>query len=165
MPDSEITKPKKRGRPFEKGQSGNPAGKPRGTRHASILLIEALLEGQSKALAEKLLEMALDGNIPAMRLAIERLAPPRRERPLQFRLPPLETAADATVALKCIVAGLADGDLTESEAKVLVGVIEAHLKVFNLVETDRRLSAIEKLLPEIVADNEAMKSMFLGGKE
>ena len=33
------------GRPFKPGQSGNPAGKPKGARHRTTLAVEALLNG------------------------------------------------------------------------------------------------------------------------
>lgn len=161
MTDSDIEIPKTRGRPFEKGHSGNPAGKPRGRRNASTLIAEALLEGESEALIAKLLELAHDGNMAALRMAVERLVPPRRERPLRFELPPLESPADAPAAMSCIVAGLAEGVLTGSEVKALVGLVEAYLKVQSQIENDLRLSALEAMVPEIMSRIEEMKSMFV----
>ena len=38
---------------WEKGQSGNPRGKPRGARNRATLLAEALLDGEAEALNEK----------------------------------------------------------------------------------------------------------------
>jgi hypothetical protein len=48
-----------RGRPFEPGQSGNPAGKPKGTRHQLTMLAEQLLEGEAEELTRKAIERAL----------------------------------------------------------------------------------------------------------
>jgi hypothetical protein len=92
-----------RGRPFAKGQSGNPAGRPQGSRHAVSLAIDALLEGDAEKLTRKAIEMALSGDGTAMRLCFDRLSPPRRDRPIQFALPKLETAADAKAAAAAIV--------------------------------------------------------------
>ena len=40
---------KQRGRPFEKGRSGNPAGRPRGSRNRSTLAAQMLLQGEAEA--------------------------------------------------------------------------------------------------------------------
>jgi hypothetical protein len=48
MSNAENTAGKQRGRPFPKGQSGNPAGKPKGTRNAPTLALETLLDGQAR---------------------------------------------------------------------------------------------------------------------
>src|SRR5262245_41119418 len=59
-----------RGRPFVKGQSGCPAGKPRGARHRTTLAAEALLDGEAEALTRKAVELALNGDSTALRLCL-----------------------------------------------------------------------------------------------
>src|SRR5271168_2649301 len=81
-----------RGRPFEKGRSGNPGGRRRGSRNKATLAAAALLAGESEALTRKAVEMALAGDPTAMRLCMERVLPPCRERTVKFRLPPIESA-------------------------------------------------------------------------
>jgi len=41
--------------PFQKGQSGNPAGRPPGSRNKKTLVLEALLEGEAEGIARGLL--------------------------------------------------------------------------------------------------------------
>ena len=53
---------KQRGRPFKKGQSGNPSGRPQGSRHKATLAIEELLDGEADKLTRKAVEMALEGD-------------------------------------------------------------------------------------------------------
>jgi len=60
---AEDTAKKQRGRPFEPGKSGNPNGRPKGSRNKTTLAIEALLEGESEAITRKLLEMAKEGDM------------------------------------------------------------------------------------------------------
>ncbi len=52
---------RKRGRPFVKGQSGNPAGRPRGSVNRGTRAAAVLLDGEAENLARKAVELALDG--------------------------------------------------------------------------------------------------------
>jgi Family of unknown function (DUF5681) len=76
-----------RGRPFEKEQSGNHAGRPPGTRHKVSLAAEALLDGKSEALTRKAIDLALAGDTTALRLCLERILPPRKSRKVALELP------------------------------------------------------------------------------
>jgi hypothetical protein len=73
------------GRRFQPGVSGNPAGRPKGAKNKSTLAAEALLDGEAEALTRKAVEMALRGDTVALRLCLERLMPPRRDRPVAVR--------------------------------------------------------------------------------
>jgi Family of unknown function (DUF5681) len=83
---------------FAKGQSGNPAGKPRGCRNHAARIAEALLDGGVEPLTQKVMEFALDGDPTAMRLCFERIVAPRRARPVHLDLPPISEPADITAA-------------------------------------------------------------------
>jgi hypothetical protein len=133
---------KTRGRPF---QPGNP-GRPTGARHKATLAAEMLLDGEAAALTRKAVDMALDGDTTALRLCLERICPPRRDRPVRFDLPPLVTAADAPRAMAAIAAAVAAGDLTAGEAADLAGLVERFVKAIEASELAQRLSAIEKQL-------------------
>ena len=61
-----------RGRPFPKGQSGNPAGRPRGSSNRAMRAAELLLDGEAAALTRKAVELALAGNQAALRLCLDR---------------------------------------------------------------------------------------------
>jgi hypothetical protein len=70
--------------------------------------------------------------------------PPRRERSVCFRLPALQSAADAAGAMAAITAGVAAGDMTPSEASELAKLIEAYVKALEAGDFDQRLRAIER---------------------
>src|SRR5271166_907949 len=97
--DAENSVTKQRGRPFKRGQSGNPSGKPKGSRNRTTLAIEALLEGEAEALTRVCIERAKAGDSTALRLAMERICPPLRERAMLFELQSVTSAADLPVAL------------------------------------------------------------------
>jgi hypothetical protein len=82
--DADNTAPIQRGRPFEPGKSGNPKGRPKGSRNQATLLAEALLDGEAEAITRKLVDKALEGDTTALRLCLDRLVAPMRERRVTF---------------------------------------------------------------------------------
>ena len=97
---------------FQKGQSGNLNDRPKGARNAATVAYETLLDGQAEALTQTLIEMALARDPTALRLCIERILPPRKDRPVSFALPPITSARDAAD----ISAAVSNDDVTLSEA-------------------------------------------------
>ena len=131
---------------FSKGQSGNPSGKPKGCRNATTILFDELLKDNAKELIEKTIEMAKDGDGPALRLCIERLAPARKDRPVWLDLPEMNEARDAVTASAAIVAAVAAGDLTPSEAAELSKVIDSYARTLQAAEFEERLLKLEKAI-------------------
>jgi hypothetical protein len=72
--------------------------------------------------------MALDGDTVALRLCLERILPPRRERPVHFALPALQSPVDAATAMAVIATAVADGDLTPSEAGELAKFVDTYVR-------------------------------------
>ena len=142
---------KKRGKPFKKGESGNKLGKRRGTRNKATLATEAMLDGARLPLTQKLIDKAHDGDMAAMRLLAPFILPPSPERKLNFKLPPLETAADALAVLARIAEGVAHGELGESEARMLVSLVHTFLEARGQLDFESRLTALEKNIPDIEA--------------
>ena len=52
----ETTASKQRGKPFQKGVSGNPAGRPIGARNKTSLAVEALLDGEAEGLTRRAID-------------------------------------------------------------------------------------------------------------
>src|SRR5258707_9711498 len=100
---------------FAKGQSGNPAGREKGSRNHATLLAEQLFDGACGALADKAVAMALEGDAATMRLVMGRIIAPRRHRPTAFALPPLRTAADCAPAMAAIAEAASGGAISTAE--------------------------------------------------
>jgi hypothetical protein len=144
MSDAASTAGKQRGRPFRPGQSGNPAGRRRGSRHKATLAMEALFEGEADAIGRKAIEKAKEGDPTALRLCLERILPARKDRPVTFAMPNLETAADAVRATSAIAQAVAEGELTPSEAGELSRLIESFTRAVEVHDLEVRLTKLEQ---------------------
>ena len=121
---------------------GNP-GKPKGTRHKATQAALALLDGEAEALTRQAVTMALGGDMTALRLCLERIAPPRRDAPVTFDLPRMETARDAAKAAGAVLGAVADGDLTPTEGAHIMALVETYRRTLETTELEARLAALE----------------------
>ena len=142
MPESDLHFQVDRapGGQFVKGQSGNPAGKPQGCRNHATRTAEALLDGEAEALTRKAVTLALGGDALALRLCLDRVIAPRRDRPVQFALPPITDVADVA---KAITAAVAEGAITPGEGAEVAKVVDALVRAIEASDFDRRLTALE----------------------
>ena len=147
MARAEKRAPKERrkapGRPFVKGKSGNPAGRPKGALSRTTRLAAALLEGEAEALARKAVALALGGDVTALRVCLERLIPPARERALMVSLPAVATAADLPTAVARVIDLVATGEITPGEGSKLVELLDGWRSALEMSEIEARLVALE----------------------
>jgi len=143
---SETTEPKQPGKPFTPGCSGNPAGRPKGARNRSTLALATLLDGQAEALTQKAIDLALAGDMAALRLCLDRILPARKDRPVSIEMPTINTAEDAKAASAALLAAVAAGSLTPSEAAEIGKLVDSYLKAIETTEVLRRLEKLEKRL-------------------
>jgi hypothetical protein len=144
MTDAANSAAKQRGRPFRKGRSGNPAGKPRGARHKTTMAVQALLDGEADALTRKCIDLAKGGDTTALRLCMERLAPAVKSRAVSLALPAIETAADILKAQAAAIEAMASGEITPDEAATVASVLEAKRRAIETVEIEKRVKALEQ---------------------
>lgn len=129
---------------FAPGVSGNPNGRPKGSRHRVTLAVEALLEGEAEAVTRKIIEKALEGDTTAQRLVLERICPPKKDAALNFNMPPLDGAQALVDASRAVLEGVAAGQLSPAEGKAVADLIEAHARVVELNDFEARLQRLEK---------------------
>jgi hypothetical protein len=139
MTDPRKNARKTRGKPFA---SGNP-GRPKGSRHKVTLAIEALLDGQHEALTQKAIDKALEGDGMALRLCLDRIAPPRKDRPVAFDLQPIRTAADTVLASALLLDAVSAGAVTPDEAGRVMALLTAHKALIETCDLETRLAALE----------------------
>src|SRR5215213_3204066 len=120
---AEFTAGKQRGRPFEPGQSGNPCGRPRGSRNETTRLVESLLDGEAEEITRKAIELAKNGDGPVLRALLERLAPARKDAPISFELPPINSVADAKAASAAVLTAVAAGEISPGEGQSVMALL------------------------------------------
>jgi hypothetical protein len=129
---------------FQKGESGNPAGRPRGARNRTTMLLQNLLEDDGEALARKAIDLAKGGDLVALRMCMDRLMPARKHEPVAFELPRLDTAADTVTAAATIVAGVAAGELAPAEAADIAKAVDIYVRALATQAFEERLAKLER---------------------
>jgi hypothetical protein len=130
---------------FKPGRSGNPAGRPKGSRNVTTVALETLLDGQAEALTKKAVELALDGDMAALRLCMDRILPPRKDRPVTFNLPAIKSAGDAAAVTSAVLTAVANGEITPADAGEIGKLVESYVKAFETAELAERLERLERM--------------------
>jgi hypothetical protein len=130
--------------PFQEGQSGNPAGRPRGARNQRTILLENIMDGESETILQTAIGKAKEGDIAAIRMVIDRIAPIRKNPPIEFELPPIEKPADAVAATAAIASAVGTGELTPAEAAQLSKVVDVYVRAVELRDFEPRLKMLEE---------------------
>jgi hypothetical protein len=122
--------------------TGN-AGRPKGARNRTTQAVMALLEGQAEALTQRAVELALGGDTTALRLCLERVAPARKDAPVEFALPRMTSAKDAAEAAGAVLEAVSSGDLTPLEAVQIMSLVDTFRRVLEVSELETRIAALE----------------------
>ena len=130
---------------FQKGQSGNPAGPAKGTRHKITMLAEKLMQDDVENVVAAVVDAARKGDMMAARIILDRVAPARRDSPVPFNLPKIQSAASAAAAAAgaAILSAVADGSLTPNEGGEISKLIEGFVRTLGASEFETRLRALE----------------------
>jgi hypothetical protein len=82
----------------------------------------------------------MEGDVTALRICLDRILPPRRERTVQFELEVPREAADCRDAFAMIIRAVANGDLTPNEGATMARLIAD----FAVVDEETRLARANK---------------------
>jgi Family of unknown function (DUF5681) len=129
---------------FHKGESGNPAGRPRGSLNRTTVLMQSLLEANAETIARKAIDLATGGDLTAIRICFDRLVPARKHEPIALELPRLDTAADTVTAASTIVAAVAAGELAPSEAADIAKAVDIYVRALATQQFEERLAKLER---------------------
>ena len=125
---------------FQKGQSGNPGGRPPGSVNKSL----RLLRDAAEAILPSLIERAKSGDMEAQKLILDRGIPRLRavSMPEAMALP----GGTLTDQAKALVALIAEGNLSTTVAAEIAGIITASARVEEVDQLRDELKALRALL-------------------
>lgn len=84
------------------------------------------------------------GDVTAMKVCIDRLLPPRKDRPLKLALPRMESSSDAVAVQAETLAQVAAGVITPSEGVALAGLVENFRRALETEVLDARIAKLEQ---------------------
>ena len=119
------------------------SGRPKGSRNKATLAIESLLNGQAEALTQTAVTKALEGDSVALRLCMDRIAPPPKDAAVNFSMPKMNNAQDASEAAGSVLIAVSEGELTPIEATRVMGLIDSYRRTLELTDIETRITALE----------------------
>ena len=134
---------------FAPGSSGNPAGRPSGSRDARTEFLDELLGDDGEVILNKLVEEAKAGRPWAVRLAIERLLPERAPRRVKLPVGRVDTAGSLTIVVAQVIDLAAAGEITIDEAKAFLSLLEQQRKTIETEDLSKKLELLEGFRDEI----------------
>src|SRR4051794_28413388 len=97
----------KQGGRFERGQSGNPQGRPAGSRNKASILLDKIADDEAEAIQRRVIDAAKAGDLKAAELLLARIWPPRRGRTVRLGLPSIRVAEGVSEAMAAVVDAMA----------------------------------------------------------
>ncbi len=129
---------------FKPGQSGNPQGRKLGSRNRVSVMVDGMFENEAQAIAETAILKAKEGDSAMLKALLDRICPPRKERPITLDLPSLVDATSIPDATRAIIEAAAKGDLEPGQAATMIQAISGHLKAIEVSALESRLARLEE---------------------
>ena len=119
---------------WKKGASGNPKGRPLGSRNKATLRLEQLLDEEGEVLLTDEIARAREGDRYARRFCLDRLIPRPKDRPIDFELGPTETYDQLRAAVTNVLDAVASGQVPPNQGQVIMTMLKFKMDiVLNVV--------------------------------
>ena len=128
---------------FKKGVSGNPDGRKAGSRHKCTLAALAMLDGESERLTRVAIDKALEGDMLALRMCLDRLLPIKKDHPVSISLPKINGLQDLVGFTSALLTGVSEGLVGATEAEKLCKIVTVHREVIQATDFEARIAELE----------------------
>ncbi len=125
---------------FQKGKSGNPAGRPKGTKNSSSALREAIRE-ELPSILRNLIELARGGDTQAAGVLLSRALPPLR--PVSEATPIPTPGESLGERAEAVSAAALSGVISPTTAAELMSVLSGHARITEIADLEQRITALE----------------------
>lgn len=127
------------------GPSPNPSGRPKGSQNKATIAVQQLLDDEGEGIARKAIELALGGDITAIKCVLERIVPPAKSKPITIDLPQIASVQDTLAATSRVIQEVSSGNLTPQDGLLMVGLLEKFTKTLEVSDLEKRISSLEEV--------------------
>ena len=117
-----------------------------GSRNKATLAVQELFDTEAETIGRKAIELALAGDMTAIRLVLERILPPRRDMPINIELPDIAKIEDTTSVMTNIISAVASGEITPSEGEAISSLVEQQRKNIETVILSKQIKSLEAII-------------------
>ena len=129
---------------YQKGQSGNPAGRPKGIVTTNVRSIR----NKSEDIIEDVIRQAEEGCIASQKMILDRVVPTLRSVDLPVIVSGYPAKGTLLEKAEFFVDAAGKGKIPVNQSAAMVGAIGALCKIKEIEEFEKRLSEIEKAVKE-----------------
>ncbi len=140
---------------FTLGQSGNSAGRPRGSGDRRTALRE-LLQPHAGGLIRKAVEMALAGDVQALRICLDRIIPALKPQAEPVSI--VTTGNDVTTLAAEVFRAATAGELALDEAATLTSMLLNRARIAEVDEANRHVAFAARQIQVLQNDMTTVES-------
>ena len=125
-----------------KGGARQGAGRKKGSGQAAHY--REMLEPYAEELIQRVVGLAKEGDMPALKLCLDRLCAPLRPTDRLITIENMEDAKELSDKGELILTTVANGEITPSEASNLMNAISSQARIIEVDELERRVAELEQ---------------------